>query len=115
MGIDFIKRVAPTFSKAWNRNKKDLALPTLFTRYPECHTRTVIADLSQDADLKVGSDIVVCAKGAKLILISGNTQTGVIQQPPTDLMTAIHEAGDCALANITRINPLSRTADVEFE
>ena len=114
MGIDFIRRAAPAFTKAWNRNKENLAQPTLFTQYPECRTRTVIADLSQNADLKDGANVIVCVKGPNLILVSGNAQTGVIQQPPVDLLTAIHDAGDCALGYITRINPLSGTADVEI-
>jgi hypothetical protein len=34
MGLDFIRRCAPTFTKAWNRGKHDLATPTLFSNTP---------------------------------------------------------------------------------
>lgn len=115
MGIDFIKRKAATFTKTWDNNKENLAQPTLFTQYPECRTRTLIADISENVDLKDGTNVVVHAKGLKLILVSGVTQIGVIPQPPIDLQTAILDAGDCALGRITRLNPLSRTADVEIE
>ena len=115
MGLDFIRRAAPSFTKAWNHSKETLTEPTLFTRYPECRTRTVIADLMQSTGLTAGAKVVVCAKASKLILVAGNVQIGVIQQPPSDLQKAIHDAGDCALGQINRINPLSGTADVEIE
>ncbi|MCY4641148.1 MAG: hypothetical protein OXC41_00365 [Gammaproteobacteria bacterium] len=114
MGLDFIRRAAPSFAKSWNRNKDMLAEPTLFTRYPECRTRTAIADLAQNADLSEGENIIVCAKDSKLILVSGNTQVGIIEQPPSDLKSAIHNEGDCVLGYVRRINPLSGTADVEI-
>lgn len=115
MGLDFIRRAAPAFTKAWDRNKENLAQPTLFTRYPECRTRTVIADLSERADLTAGANVIVCVKGPELVLVSKNEGIGVIREPPADLHSAIRDAGDCALGQVTRLNPLSGTADVEIE
>ena len=34
MGLDFIRRAAKGFTKAWDRGRTSLAEPSLFTRYP---------------------------------------------------------------------------------
>jgi hypothetical protein len=115
MGLDFIRRNAKTFTKAWNRNRVDLARPTLFMRYPECYSRSFIADLFPDAALSPGVNVVVCSRGPELILISGTTQIGMAPRPPADLLNAIHEDGGCVLGRISRINSISGTVDVEVE
>ncbi len=115
MGIDFIRRAAPNFTKAWNRGKELLTDPTLFTRYPECRSRTVIADLMKNSGLTAGIEVIVCVNGSNLILVIGNTKVGVINRPPSDLLKAIHDVGDCVLGRISRINSLSGTADVKIE
>jgi len=91
MGLDFIRRRAKTFTKTWSRGRTDLAQPTLFTRYPECRSRSV------------------------LLLVRGTTQIGSASSPPPDLMAAICKAGGNALGQVARINPISGTADVEVE
>ena len=65
--------------------------------------------------MRIGAKVVVCFKASKLILVAGNVQIGVVQEPPSDLHKAIHDAGDFALGQINRINPISGTVDVEIE
>lgn len=115
MGLDFIRRRAKTFTKSWNRNKTDLARPTLFTRYPECRSRSLIADLHADAGVAPGAEVLVCVRGTELSLVSGTTPIGATSRPPPDLLTAIRQAGGNALGRVTRLNPISGTADVEIE
>src|SRR5258708_11839749 len=115
MGLDFIRRAAPTFTKSWNRGANELAQPTLFTRYPECRTRTVVAQLDERAALAPGAHLAICTRASALILVHETMQVGVVEAPPADLFRAIQEAGGCALASLSRINPLSGTADVEIE
>ncbi len=115
MGLDFIRRSAKTFTKSWDRNRTELAQPTLFTRYPECRSRSLIADIADGAGVSQGSPILVCARGAELVLITGTTQVGAVPHPPSDLLSAVEQAGGNALGRVTRINPISRTADVEIE
>ena len=115
MGIDFIRRRAKTFTKAWNRNRVDLAQPTLFTRYPECHSRSIVADFVSNDRVSIGASVMVRASGTELVLVDGLTSIGTVSNPPYDLMTAINEAGGHALGHITKINPISGTVDVEIE
>ena len=116
MGLDFIRRTAKTFTKSWDRNKTELAQPTLFTRYPECRSRSLVADIADGAAvLSQGARILVSTRGTELVLITGTTQIGAVQNPPSDLFAAVRQAGGNALGRVTRINPISGTADVEIE
>ncbi len=38
MGLDFLRRTAKLSSKAWDRGKADLSIPSLFTQQPESQT-----------------------------------------------------------------------------
>jgi hypothetical protein len=115
MGLDFIRRRAKTFTKSWLRNRDGLAQPTLFTRYPECRSRSVVVDLDANADVAAGSRVLVCARGEKLLMVQGTSQVGATSRPPADLLGVIHQAGGNALGHVIRINPISGTADVEVE
>jgi hypothetical protein len=115
MGLDFIRRAARSFTKGWDRSQKDLAQPTLFTRYPECRTRTINSELNDHVHVTAGEQVMVCVQGDALTLVRETTQIGVVNSPPPDLFRAVRDAGDCALGHVVQINPLSRTADVEIE
>lgn len=115
MGLDFIRKAAPAFTKGWDRGKTDLANPTLFTRYPECRTRTIVANLDDRGGAQAGEQIVVCVREERLILVRGTTRIGIVESPPPDLFRVINDEGGCALGVMVRINPLSGTADVEIE
>jgi len=115
MGLDFIRRAAPTFVKSWNHGKTELAQPTLFTRYPECRTRSVVAQLNDGFELTPGTRLVICADATTLLLVNETTRIGVVETPPADLFRAIQQSGGCALGQVVRLNPLSRTVDVEVE
>lgn len=116
MGVDFIRRTAKTFTKSWSNNKvRELSNPTLFTRTPECRTRTAIAQLNDRANLPPGTELSAWVRDATLILVHETVQVGVIDQPPPDIFRTVREAGGCALTRLGQLNPLSGTADVEFK
>ena len=114
MGLDFIRKAAPSFTKAWNGNKDGLAKTTLFTQCPESQPRTVIADLSANSELTASASVIVIAQGSQFILLCGNIQVGTVNNVPADVQKAIHEVGGCALGRVVRINSLGGTADVEI-
>ena len=53
--------------------------------------------------------------GPRLILLDETNPIGCLQNPPQDLVDAVHAAGGYALGQITCFNPISGTADVEIE
>jgi hypothetical protein len=115
MGLDFIRRAAPSFTKSWNRGARELADPSLFTRLPECRTRTVVATLNDGVNVPAGTQLAARLHKSKLLLIRETTPVGHVDAPPADVVRVIQDAGGCAVASIARIKPLSGTADVEIE
>lgn len=115
MGLDFIRRGAKGFAKAWDKGRTSLAEPTLFTRYPEARARTVIAELLPDCKTKVGAQLAVCVRGDQLVLVEETNQIGCMKSPPPDLLAAVRSAGGYAFGQIKQIHPLSGTADVEID
>lgn len=115
MGLDFIRRAARTFVKSWSRGAAELAQPTLFTRYPECRSRSAVAVLDDNTNVEVGASLAVHVEGTTLALVRETTRVGVIATPPPDLFMAVQGAGGCALGRVSQLNPLSGTANVEIE
>lgn len=115
MGLDFIRRAAPTHKKSWKGGAKDLAQPTLFTRYPECRSRSVVVSLDEGSKAEIGAALAVFVDGESLALVKETTRIGVAAAPPPDLFSAIQGAGGCAVGRISQVNPLSGTVHVEIE
>jgi len=115
MGLDFIRRAASTFKKSWNRGASELARPTLFTRYPDCRTRSVVAVLEENANLSAGMPLAAHLDGQTLALVHETTRVAVVTSPPHDLFEAIRGIGGCATSHVVQVNPSSGTANVEFE
>ena len=115
MGLDFIRRAAKNFTKAWDRGRTSLAHPSLFARSPEARRRTAIAEIVPGCTPQAGAEFAVQAEGPRLILLDQMIPIGCLQSPPQDLVDAVHAAGGFALGQITCFNPISGTADVEIE
>lgn len=115
MGLDFIRRAARTFTKSWSRSATELAQPTLFTRYPECRSRSIVVALESNVNVDIGALLAVHVDGTSLTIVKETTSVGVVAAPPHDLFTAIQGAGGCALGRVSQLNPLSGTANVEIE
>ena len=115
MGLDFSRRAARTFTKGWNKGAEELSRPNLFTRYPECRTRTVVANLVNGATLTPESKIMVMCDSTRLLVLQDLTPVACVDSPPPDLFRAISQDAGYAAGSIVRINPLSGTVDVAIE
>jgi hypothetical protein len=115
MGLDFLRNKARSFRKSWSGGVARLAEPSLFTRYPECHSRSVIASLAQDAAVEVGAPLALHVDGKLLAVVRETTRVGTVSEPPADLLSAITKAGGGASGRISQVNPISGTANVEIE
>lgn len=114
MGLDFIRRAAKGFTKAWDRGRTNLAIPSLFSRNPQLGRRSVIVEF-QDFTPCVGAEYPVCFNGPDLVMLHENHCVGLLKSPPSDLVDAVRDVGGTALGQITRFNPISGTGDVEVE
>src|ERR1700741_667489 len=107
MGLDFIRRVARSFKKSWTGGATALSQPTLFTKYPECRSRSVVASIDDGASLEIGGAYAVHVDGRSLCLVKETAKVATAHTPPPDLFSAIKDSGGCALGRVSKINPLS--------
>ncbi|MEJ1961765.1 MAG: hypothetical protein WDO56_09535 [Gammaproteobacteria bacterium] len=114
MGVDFMQRSAPSFKKAWNNGKIELATPCLFTRQPGTRARSVLAQASPGGQPASGASVTVMCDDAGLVVLSGTHAIGRIGSPPSDELKRINEAGGIALGTVGEIHPISETFDVEL-
>jgi hypothetical protein len=116
MGLDFIRRSAPSFKKSWNNGRKELATPNLFTRTAGARSRSVVAKSDESSEaLSPGSQITVASSGSELVMLKGNRRVGAALSAPADVIKGIKEAGGVAVGTVGTYHPLSKSFDVELK
>lgn len=115
MGLDFIRARGRTFKKSWSAGASELSTPSLFTRHPECQSRSINASVDAFIGAAAGTCLTVSVEGEQLALVHETRRVGVVTSPPADLLSAIRDSGGCALGEIKRLNPISGTVDVEIQ
>jgi hypothetical protein len=115
MGLDFLRRTAKSSSKAWDRGKVDLSIPSLFGQQPERQTRTVLADCDDGVQVSSGEALTLHWQDQNMLVVRENTRIGEVKNPPPDIVAKIRDAGGCALGQVQTFNQLSRTVDVEIK
>lgn len=114
MGLDFIRRCAPSFKKGWNHGKHDLAMPTLFTRAPGSRARSIVAHCDSMQAVVRGGEVTVACEGDSLVMLKGTQCIGRSEGVPPEIHKAISDAGGFAVGKIGDIHPISETIDVEL-
>jgi hypothetical protein len=112
MGLDFIRKRAGSFKKAWRRGREDLARNDLLTKYPECTSRTVVADIGSTDKTPVGTKVVLQVAEGRIDVYQAHARIGQVASPPSDLAEAMRRNGGSALGEISQLNQISGTADV---
>jgi hypothetical protein len=115
MGLDFLRRTAKSSSKAWDRGKANLSIPSLFTHHQDKQSRTVLADYDEDVQLSSGEALTLHWQDQKMFVVRENTRVGWVENPPPDIVAKVRDVGGCALGQVQTVNQLSRTADVEIK
>jgi hypothetical protein len=115
MGLDFLRRTAKSSSKAWDRGKADLSIPSLFSQQPERQTRTVLADCDDGVQLSSGESLTLHCQDQRMLVVRENTCIGEVKNPPPDIVAKIRDLGGCALGQAQTVYQLSRTFDVEIK
>lgn len=115
MGVDFLKRAAPTFQKSWNNGRTDLATPDLFTREHGARTRSVTAQCHPNSTVTPGTAVTLIKEGAALIVLEGSRTIGTIDRTPGDEIARIAAAGGVALGKVCSYYPISGSFDVDIQ
>lgn len=115
MGTEFLQKKGATIKKSWNGGARRLAAPDLFTKHPECVTRSVTGDVAQGSQVKRGEILRLECAGEKLLAYRGTELVVTCERAPPDLVAAMQDTGGCALTQAVKIRKRSNTAELQVK
>ncbi|HEY6345002.1 MAG TPA: hypothetical protein VIY49_26185 [Bryobacteraceae bacterium] len=112
MGIDFVRKAAPTFRKGLDKKRIELVTPTLFTQQPDCTPRSYAAEVHDGEKLQAGQELGVRLEGQKVVVLRGLDQVATFNSPPADLISALAASHGEACGTVSQVHELSQTAEI---
>lgn len=112
MGVDFIRKVAPTHRKSWDRARVDLGTPDLFIEQPSCASRTVAAVLENNHQLQEGDNTVIQIDGSELIVMQGLSKVARISNPPPYLFEVLKESFGVARGTVEQVYEIAGVVEI---
>jgi len=104
MGIEFVKRAAPSFRKGLDRMRVALATPTLFTQRPTCTPQVYAANLLNGYTPSVGEKLGVRLDGIDAV--------GTFRAPTSELVEALRASHNEACGLIHEVHDIACIAEV---
>ena len=114
MGLEFIRKAAPTFKKSWDRHRVSLATPTLFTQQPVCVARIAVADLASAATLEKGDTVTVQLNGTKLVAMRGLSEVAYFTAPSPALVSAVQQSCGVARGTVEQIHSIASVVEISI-
>ena len=112
MGIEFIRRAAPSFHKGLDRSRIALGTPMLFTQRPDCAPRAYAATQSNGVNLGIGDEVGVCLNGDTVLAVFGLTPVAVFNSPSVELLKALGESFGEACGRVHEVHTLSGIVEI---
>jgi hypothetical protein len=113
MGVDFITSCAQTFEKSWDRGRKELADPSLFTDIPAEQRQTFVVNPRPGCVISAGRWYEVAVNQGKAVLLDGIEIVGDFAQLPEFAIQQLTETGcEAAAAYSHSVHELSGAANV---
>lgn len=112
MGIDFIRKAAPSFRKGLDRMRIELATPTLFTQQPGCAPRSYAASMRSGRTLAIGDKLGVRLDGQLVTAFRGLDQVATFNNPPAELLEALAASHNEASGLVQRVHDIAQVAEI---
>ena len=114
MGAEFLERTRKSHRRHLDRKRVELSTPDLLTCEPRSKPRSVVFKVSEGTKFTSGDALIVEPSKDSVI---ARRDVGEVARASTDtpsLTKAIENSGGTALGIVRKINPLSRTIEVEI-
>jgi hypothetical protein len=112
MGLDFIRKTAPSFHKGLDQKRIELATPTLFTQHPASAPRTYAARVRRGEAVANGEKLGVRLEGGCVIALRGLDPIATIDNPPAELVEALSAAHGEACGIVQEIHDIASVAEI---
>jgi hypothetical protein len=112
MGIEFIRRAAPSFRKGLDRMRIALATPTLFTQQPACTPQAYAANLEPGYLPMVGDRLGVRLDGERVLVLRGLHAVGTFSRPTVELVAALRASHGEACGLVHEVHDIACIAEI---
>lgn len=112
MGLDFIRKTAPSFIRLLDRRAVKLRTPTLFGRDLPVVARTASAEISEGAKVAPGEKVLLRIIKDKLIAQRDNVQIAECANPPAEFIKHLRAGAGVAQGEIKSLQPISQTVEI---
>jgi hypothetical protein len=112
MGLEFVRKAAPTFRKGLDLRRIELGTPTLFTQQPSCTLRAYAANLLGDQKLALGEKLGVHLDGPRILVLRGLDPVATFNSPPADLMDALVASHGEACGLVQEVHEIAGIAEI---
>lgn len=114
MGIEFVKKAAPSFRKGLDRMRVALATPTLFTQHPACTPQVYAANLLNGYSPLVGEKLGVRLDGERVLILRGIDAVGAFRSPTPELIDALRASHNEGCGLIHEVHDIACIAEVSL-
>jgi hypothetical protein len=112
MGLDFVRRAAPSFHKTLDRRAIELRTPKLFSNNVTVLSRTAQVEICAGSTLAPGEKLLVRKIGDDLILQRDNLVVGKFCNPPGEYLELVNLGAGIAGGEIKAVHAISQVAEV---
>jgi len=112
MGVDFLRRSAPSFRKGIDRHRILLATPTLFSRQPVACARRYAALCADGENLTVGEELCLHHECGMVQALRGLTHVATLYDPPSELLDQLVNCGGEAAGMVEVVHEISGYAEL---
>jgi hypothetical protein len=114
MGLDFIKKAAPTFHKALDRRAVELRTPTLFNRDVPSIVRSASAEICHGSSITPGEQVHLRILNNKLIAQRDNVVVAEFPAPPAEFFNQVQAGAGIERGVVRAVHDLSQTVEIGF-
>jgi hypothetical protein len=114
MGLDFVKKAAPTFHKALDRRAVQLRTPTLFNRDIPSVARCASAEICQGSNFTPGEKVHLRILNDKLIAQRDNVVVAKFTAPPAEFFNQVRAGAGIERGVVMAVHDLSQTVEIGF-
>lgn len=112
MGIEFIRKAAPSFRKGLDRMRIALATPTLFTQQPVAAPQAYAANLHRGYLPSVGEKLGVRLQGEQVLILRGVESVGAFRSPTAELLDALRASHNEACGLVHEVHDVACIAEI---
>ena len=112
MGIEFVRKAAPSFRKGLDRMRIELATPTLFSREPACAPRAYAAKVRSGQTLTAGEMVGVRLDGEQILVLRGLDPVATFNSPPAELRDALSASHGEGFGLVQEVHDVASMAEI---